>query len=154
MKLFTNLRNVLLCGVAVAMVGCADFSEDIQRVDENLREDVSDLQATISALQVKLAEDYATKQSVEALKNELNGAIAGEVADLEKAIAAAVATLNEAINAKADEADLVAVEKTVEALQAELAAAKDALQKSLADAKAELKAADEANANAIKDLEP
>ena len=153
MKLFTNLRNVLLCGVAVAMVGCADFSEDIQRVDENLREDVSDLQATISALQVKLAEDYATKQSVEALKNELNGAIAGEVADLEKAIAAAVATLNEAINAKADEADLVAVEKTVEALQAELAAAKDALQKSLADAKAELKAADEANANAIKDLE-
>ena len=135
------------------MVGCADFSEDIQRVDENLREDVSDLQATISALQVKLAEDYATKQSVESLKNELNGTIAGEVADLEKAIASAVATLNEAINAKADEADLVAVEKTVEALQAELTAAKNALQKSLDDAKKELKAADEANANAIKDLE-
>lgn len=134
------------------MVGCADYTEDIQKVDDKLQNEVSDLTAAVSALQVKLAEDYATKQSVEALKSELNGTIASEVADLEKALDNATAALNAAINEKADEADLNAVEKTVADLQADLAEAQEALQTKLAEAKAALEAADAANAKAIEDL--
>lgn len=134
------------------MVGCADFSEDIQKVDDKLQNEVSDLTEAVSALQVKLAEDYATKVSVESLKAELNGTIAAEVADLEKAIENATAALNAAINEKADQADLEAVAKTVADLQADLAEAQKALKDELKAAKDELKAADAANAKAIEDL--
>lgn len=134
------------------MVGCADFSEDIQKVDDKLQNEVSDLTAAVSALQVKLAEDYATKVSVESLKAELNGTIAAEVADLEKAIENATAALNAAINEKADQSDLDAVAKTVADLQADLAEAQKALKDELKAAKDELKAADAANAKAIEDL--
>lgn len=135
------------------MVGCADFSEDIQKVDDKLQNEVSDLTEAVSALQVKLAEDYATKVSVESLKAELNGTIAAEVADLEKAIENATAALNAAINEKADQADLEAVAKTVADLQADLAEAQKALKDELKAAKDELKAADAANAKAIEDLD-
>ena len=134
------------------MVGCADFSEDIQKVDDKLQNEVSDLTDAVSALQVKLAEDYATKVSVESLKAELNGTIAAEVADLEKAIENATAALNAAINEKADQSDLEAVAKTVADLQADLAEAQKALKDELKAAKDELKAADAANAKAIEDL--
>lgn len=135
------------------MVGCADFSEDIQKVDDKLQNEVSDLTEAVSALQVKLAEDYATKVSVESLKAELNGTIAAEVADLEKAIENATAALNAAINEKADQSDLEAVTKTVADLQADLAEAQKALKDELKAAKDELKAADAANAKAIEDLD-
>ena len=135
------------------MVGCADFSEDIQKVDDKLQNEVSDLTEAVSALQVKLAEDYATKVSVESLKAELNGTIAAEVADLEKAIENATAALNAAINEKADQSDLDAVAKTVADLQADLAEAQKALKDELKAAKDELKAADAANAKAIEDLD-
>ncbi|MBQ8049473.1 MAG: hypothetical protein IJ271_07455, partial [Bacteroidales bacterium] len=114
--------------------------------------EVSDLTEAVSALQVKLAEDYATKVSVESLKAELNGTIAAEVADLEKAIENATAALNAAINEKADQSDLEAVAKTVADLQADLAEAQKALKDELKAAKDELKAADAANAKAIEDL--
>lgn len=124
-SIFTKLGKLLLCGLAVAVVGCTDYDTDILDVNERVDAVEADLQKAIDDLQAELNANFATKAELAALENELNTSIAEKVA-----------ALNAAIDKKAD--------------KAELEAAIADLQKVLADAKAELDAADAANKNAIE----
>lgn len=124
-SIFTKLGKLLLCGLAVAVVGCTDYDTDILDVNERVDAVEADLQKAIDDLQAELNANFATKAELAALENELNTSIAEKVA-----------ALNAAIDKKAD--------------KAELEAAIADLQKVLADAKAELDAADAANKAAIE----
>lgn len=122
-SIFTKLGKLLLCGVAVAVVGCTDYDTDIQNVNERVDAVEADFEKAIADLQAEINAKFATK---------------AELADLQKKLDTTneeVAKLNAAIEKKADKAE-------VEAAIADL-------QKALADAKAELDAADAANKAAI-----
>lgn len=121
---FTKLGKLLLCGVAVAVVGCTDYDTDIQNVNERVDAVEADFEKAIADLQAELNANFATKAELAALETELN-----------TTIDAAVAELNAAIATKAD--------------KAEVEAAIAALQKALADAKAELQGDIDANTAAI-----
>ena len=121
---FTKLGKLLLCGVAVAVVGCTDYDTDIQNVNERVDAVEADFEKAIADLQAELNANFATKAELAALETELNTTIADEVAKL-----------NAAIDTKADEKE---VEDAIAALQ-----------KALADAKAELQGDIDANSAAI-----
>ena len=121
---FTKLGKLLLCGVAVAVVGCTDYDTDIQNVNERVDAVEADFEKAIADLQAELNANFATKAELAALETELN-----------TTIDAAVAELNAAIATKAD--------------KAEVEAAIAALQKALADAKAELQGDIDENSEAI-----
>lgn len=121
---FTKLGKLLLCGVAVAVVGCTDYDTDIQNVNERVDAVEADFEKAIADLQAELNANFATKAELAALETELNTTIAEEVAKL-----------NAAIDTKAD--------------KAEVEAAIAALQKALADAKAELQGDIDENSEAI-----
>lgn len=123
-SIFTKLGKLLLCGLAVAVVGCTDYDTDIQNVNERVDVVEADFEKAIADLQAEINAKFATKAELAALEETLNTTIADEVAKL-----------NAAIDKKADKAE-------VEAAIADL-------QKALADAKAELDAADAANKAAI-----
>ena len=121
---FTKLGKLLLCGVAVAVVGCTDYDTDIQNVNERVDAVEADFEKAIADLQAELNANFATTAELAALETELN-----------TTIDAAVAELNAAIATKAD--------------KAEVEAAIAALQKALADAKAELQGDIDENTAAI-----
>lgn len=121
---FTKLGKLLLCGVAVAVVGCTDYDTDIQNVNERVDAVEADFEKAIADLQAELNANFATKAELAALETELN-----------TTIDAAVAELNAAIATKADKDE---VEDAIAALQ-----------KALADAKAELQGDIDANSAAI-----
>lgn len=123
-SIFTKLGKLLLCGLAVAVVGCTDYDTDIQNVNERVDVVEADFEKAIADLQAEINANFATKAELAALEETLNTTIDAEVAKL-----------NAAIDKKADKAE-------VEAAIADL-------QKALADAKAELDAADAANKAAI-----
>lgn len=123
-SIFTKLGKLLLCGLAVAVVGCTDYDTDIQNVNERVDVVEADFEKAIADLQAEINAKFATKAELAALEETLNTTIDAEVAKL-----------NAAIDKKADKAE-------VEAAIADL-------QKALADAKAELDAADAANKAAI-----
>ena len=163
-SIFTKLSTLLLCG-AVAMVSCTDFSEDIQAVDnkvDNLGSqtatELANLESAITALESKLAAQYATKDEVAALKTTLEQSIASEVEGLSKDIAAVSAALktakddiNTAIagldNKKADKADVEAAVKTatdaIAALQGQLESAKAEIEAEIEAVEAEIAATQE-----------
>lgn len=123
-SIFTKLGKLLLCGVAVAVVGCTDYDTDIQNVNERVDAVEADFEKAVADLQAEINAKFATKAELAALEETLNTTIDAEVAKL-----------NAAIEKKAD--------------KAEVEAAIAGLQKALADAKAELDAADAANKAAI-----
>ena len=146
---FTKLGTLLLCGVAVAVVGCTDFSQDIQAGDEALKGEIervekstastiAELKASISALeaaQKKIEADYAKKSDLDAAKKALQDAIEAEVADLNAAISA----INTTLDGKADKSAVEALQKTMADAIAEanktianLEAAQEALEAELA----------------------
>lgn len=111
---FTRLGKLLLCGVAVAVVGCTDYDTDIQNVNERVDAVEADFEKAIADLQAELNANFATKAELAAAKEALNTTIAEEVAKL-----------NAAIDTKADEAE---VKAAIADLEAALAAAKEELQ--------------------------
>lgn len=113
-SIFTKLGKLLLCGVAVAVVGCTDYDTDIQNVNERVDAVEADFEKAIADLQAELNANFATKAELAALEEELNTTIAEEVAKL-----------NAAIDTKADKAE---VEAAIASLQEALAAAKAELQ--------------------------
>ena len=124
MKMFSKIGKLLLCGVAVAMIGCTDYDKDIQSVAGDVAQnatEIKNLENAISALEAKLASDYATKQELNAVKAALEGTIETEVAALQAAIADAVKDL-------ASAEDVAAVQAAVETLQAAAAEAKAAIE--------------------------
>lgn len=122
---FTNLGKLLLCGVAVAMIGCTDLQSDMKLMEDNNKQEVADLQSALDALEAKLAQDYALKSELEAV----TAAIAAEKAALESAIAAG------------DDAAIAAA-------KAELDAAVAAVTTELTDIKARLDAIEAADVTA------
>ncbi len=113
-SIFTKLGKLLLCGVAVAVVGCTDYDTDIQNVNERVDAVEADFEKAIADLQAEINAKFATKAELAALEEELNTTIAEEVAKL-----------NAAIDTKADKAE---VEAAIASLQEALAAAKAELQ--------------------------
>lgn len=124
MKMFSKIGKLLLCGVAVAMIGCTDYDKDIQSVAGDVAQnatEIKNLDNAIKALEAKLAADYATKQELNAVKTALEGTIDTEVAALQAAIADAVKDL-------ANAEDVAAVEASVKTLQAAAADAAAAIE--------------------------
>ena len=142
---FTNLGKVLLCGAAIAMIGCTDLHSDIQEAvtektenydqeiadlqeavtekTENYDQEIADLQSALDALEAELKKDCALKSKLEAVEAEL----AAEKA----AVQAAIADLNAAIEA-GDNAAIEAAQAAVEAAKADLNAAIDEVKAELA----------------------
>lgn len=124
MKMFSKIGKLLLCGVAVAMIGCTDYDKDIQSVAGDVAQnatEIKNLDNAIKALEAKLTADYATKQELNAVKTALEGTIETEVAALQAAIADAVKDL-------ANAEDVAAVEASVKTLQAAAADAAAAIE--------------------------
>ena len=121
---FTKLGKLLLCGVAVAVVGCTDYDTDIQNVNERVDAVEADFEKAIADLQAELNANFATKAELAALETELNTTIAEEVAKL-----------NAAIDTKAS--------------KDELKEAMTSLENALNDAKTELQNGVNANSAAI-----
>jgi len=111
---FTKLGKLLLCGVAVAVVGCTDYDTDIQNVNERVDAVEADFEKAVADLQAEINAKFATKAELAALEETLNTTIDAEVAKL-----------NAAIDKKADKAE---VEAAIADLQEALAAAKAELQ--------------------------
>ena len=108
---FTKLGKMLLCGVAVAVVGCTDYDTDIQNVNERVDAVEADLEQALADLGSKV---QANAAAISALEATLNSKIAEEVKNL-----------NAAIDKKADQ---VTVNQQFDALNATLAEAKTALE--------------------------
>ena len=147
------------------MVGCTDFSEDIQAVDKKVDDltastqtELASLKSAITDLEAKLAAQYATKDEVAALKTALENSIASEVdalskdiADVNAALKAAEDKINGAIadldDKKADKTAVDAAIKTateaIAALQSQLEAAKGELEAEIDEVKAEIAATEE-----------
>lgn len=148
---FTKLGTLLLCGVAVAMVGCTDFSEDIQASKSELENSIADLssktdvkvkdlQDAINALSAQLAADYATKQELANVQTTLTNEIQTQVNDLNSKVSkvgndlnAAVTTVNASIAAleQADATNKAALEAAIAAAKAEATTAITQLQAAL-----------------------
>ena len=160
---FTKLGKLLLCGVAVAVVGCTDYDTDIQNVNDRLdglkqetTATAEDLAEAIAALEAKLATQYATKEYVDGLNKEVKDqltkdvtALSGRIDAANKAIEDAVATVSTQLSAlddkKADKTALNEAVKAIEDLEKELNTVKtdledeiETVKTQIADAKAEL----------------
>lgn len=70
-SIFTKLSALVLCGV-IALVGCTDYSADIQDLNNKLNSEVSSLKTTIQDLRKEIADTYATIAEVEALRGTVN----------------------------------------------------------------------------------
>jgi predicted nucleic acid-binding Zn-ribbon protein len=66
-SIFTKLSTLILCGV-IALVGCTDYSADIQDLNNKLNSEVSTLKTTIQDLRNEIEDTYATIAEVEALR--------------------------------------------------------------------------------------
>ena len=130
-SIFTKLSTLLLFG-AVAMVGCTDFSEDIQAVDKKVdglttelnsyktttATTIAELQASISALkatQEQMAADYAKKTELQDAKTELQELLSAEIAKVDSEIKKAVADISALQEGKADKTAVAELEETVNA---------------------------------------
>ena len=179
---FTKLGTLLLCGVAVAVVGCTDFSQDIQAVDkkvddltQNTETDLATINKALKDLEAKITADFATKKEVADLKATLEGSLAsqvealtGQINDVNDALKAAESKVNAAVaeldSKKADKTAVdaaiadakAAAEKAVTELQGKLEAAQAELEKEIEGVTAEIadvqKNLDEAKAELEKKL--
>ena len=157
---FTKLGTLLLCGVAVAMVGCTDFSEDIQAGDAANSQLIADLtaatdvkvenlQKAIDALSAQVAADRTTLQELQNVHNtfatSVQGQIDGLTANFNKVnndLSAAQTAINAQIAAlqKADTDNKAALEAAIATAKSEASAAIAQLQTALGNQKTELEA--------------
>ena len=125
---FTKFGAMLLCGVMLAVVGCHDYAEDIQQVNDkvdnlntSVNTEVKNLEDAIAALDAKVEETYATQAVVDALDKTVKQN-AGDIDALESALESAQTELQAALNGKADKAVVETLSSTVTSLQASIAA--------------------------------
>ena len=120
-SIFTKLSTLFLCG-AVALIGCTDFSADLQDVNKRLEDltnsaasktELAALKSEVEALQTKLTNQYATKQEV--------AVIAGTIETLQSNLQTALANVQSSLSNKADKTEL---QSAVTALESAIAAAK------------------------------
>ena len=105
-SIFTKLSTLLVCG-AVALVGCSDFSADLQDLNKKFEDlaatsatktQVAELASAIDALQKQIASQYATKEEV--------AAVAATIEQVKTAYEQAKKQLEAAIDKKADKTEL------------------------------------------------
>ena len=105
-SIFTKLSTLLVCG-AVALVGCSDFSADLQDLNKKFEDlaatsatktQVAELASAIDALQKQIASQYATKEEV--------AAVATTIEQVKTAYEQAKKQLEAAIDKKADKTEL------------------------------------------------
>ena len=160
---FTKLGTLLLCGVAVAVVGCTDFAEDIRANKNQIGElensiadlssktdvKVKDLQDAINALSAQVAADRTTLQELQNVHNtfatSVQGQIDGLTANFNKVnddLAAAKTTINAQIAAlqQADATNKADLEAAIAAAKAEATTAITQLQSALEAQKTGLEA--------------
>ena len=107
-SIFTKLSALLFCGV-VALVGCRDFSADLQYIDEKVDKLAAHTEKQIKDLTASIAETYATKA-------ELAG-VEGQLKDLKASVEALQALLDEKAT-KAEVLDAIAeVEAKIAAIK-------------------------------------
>lgn len=148
-SIFTKLSTLLLCG-AVALVGCTDYSEDIQAVDKNVNDlktefegyktstaaTIAELQSAINALeaaQEKMAAEYAKKSELESAVTTLQNLVAEKAEALQAALTDAAGKIAALEAGKADKTEVAALQEQV--------------TKAIEDAKAEIKALEAAKAD-------
>ena len=132
-SIFTKLSTLILTG-AVALVGCTDFSADLQELNGRVEDlaatsatkaQVAELAAAIEALQNQIATQYATKEEV--------AAVAATIEQVKAAYEQAKAALEAAIDKKADktevEAAVNALSNALETAKTEFTAALEGLAK-------------------------
>lgn len=122
MKSFISKLSVLLFAAMFAVVGCQDYAEDIRQLNKQLNDDVSELTALINELKAeiadleKIAATHATKDELNALKEQLQG----DIATAKKAIEDAYKAADQALS-QTHAAD-------IQALQTQLATAKTQIE--------------------------
>ena len=122
MKSFISKLSVLLFAAMFAVVGCQDYAEDIRQLNKQLNNDVSELHALINELKAeiadleKIAATHATKDELNALKEQLQG----DIATAKKAIEDAYKAADQALS-QTHAAD-------IQALQTQLATAKTQIE--------------------------
>ena len=122
MKSFISKLSVLLFAAMFAVVGCQDYAEDIRQLNKQLNDDVSELNALINELKAeiadleKIAATHATKDDLNALKEQLQG----DIATAKKAIEDAYKAADQALS-QTHAAD-------IQALQTQLATAKTQIE--------------------------
>ena len=125
MKSFISKLSVLLVAAMFAVVGCQDYAEDIRQLNNKHNEDVTGLNALIAELKTeiadleKIAATHATKDELNALKEQLQGDLAAAKKALEDAYKAA------------DEALANQHTTDIQALQTQLAAAKTEIENAI-----------------------
>ena len=125
MKSFISKLSVLLFAAMFAVVGCQDYAEDIRQLNNKHNEDVTGLNALIAELQSeiadleKIAATHATKDELNALKEQLQGDIAAAKKALEDAYKAA------------DEALAQQHATDIQTLQTQLATAKTEIENAI-----------------------
>ena len=89
---FTKFGALLLCGVMLAVVGCHDYDEDINKVDDKVNtlvgqvEDLdTELNKALADLETSLKDNYATKEVVNGIQSSLDAAIKANADDIKKA---------------------------------------------------------------------
>ena len=123
MKSFISKLSVLLFAAMFAVVGCQDYAEDIRQLNNKHDEDITGLNALVKEIQgeiadlEKIAATHATKDELNALKEQLQGDLAAAKKALEDAYKAA------------DEA----LGKDIQAVQNDLAKAKEDFTKAVED---------------------
>ena len=154
---FTRLGSLLLCGVAVAVVGCTDFSEDIQAGDNALKDQIAGLtqstNASVSEINAAIDALEKASQELEAEDAKLAGDLAAAKQALENTIASNKTSLESSINAlnaalsqleAAHNSDKAALETAIANAKSELQGKIDAAQTAASTALANLNAALEA----------
>ena len=152
-SIFTKLSTLLLCG-AVALVGCTDYSEDIQAVDKNVNDlktefegyktstaaTIAELQSAIDALeaaQEQMAAEYAKKSELESAVTTLQNLVAEKAEALQAALTDAAGKIAALEAGKADKTEVAALQEQVTKAIEDANAAISALEAAKAD-KAEL----------------
>jgi chromosome segregation ATPase len=129
---FTRLSTLILAGT-VALVGCTDFSADLQEINGRVEDleatsatkaQVAELAAALEALKNQVTTQYATKEEVAAVVSAMD--------QFKTAYEQAKKDLEAAIDKKADKTELEAavanLSKVLEDAKAEFTAAIEALQ--------------------------
>ena len=148
-SIFTKLSTLFLCG-AVALIGCTDFSADLQDVNKRLEDltnsaasktELASLKSEVEALQTKLTNQYATKEEV--------AAVSATLGNLQTSFNQAKTALETALGNKADKTE---VETAISGLNSALDEAQKELTKTLGDINKKIEDGDNAIKESLKSL--
>ena len=148
-SIFTKLSTLFLCG-AVALIGCTDFSADLQDVNKRLEDltnsaasktELAALKSEVEALQTKLTNQYATKEEV--------AAVSATLGNLQTSFNQAKTALETALGNKADKTE---VETAISGLNSALDEAQKELTKTLGDINKKIEDGDNAIKESLKSL--